>query len=410
MRRALTLATLAAALAAPAAARADDPTLTARRYFFGAENVDAQGRPNPDKVILSWFSVSSLAAAIDGHVVLLDTYIHKGEPYVPATTDQLVALKPEAVFIGHGHVDHANTAGEIVARTGAVLVGTPEHCDQTKQQAQDYAGHPVDVHCVATVDRGSAIGAETREISPLGPDVCITVLKHVHSDVEVPDSEHVANPSLVPPPLADPGLVLMHPPGAGVLAAAGPGDEGSSLLYQFRVGRFALTWNDTAGPMREKAPNLPKVLAKLPPTDVEAGAVLGLNYPTDGMRDPVDYVEALKPKVFFPLHHDFVNEYGASRQTEGVFRREMAARGDLTTDVRWLYDPYDYVRPGLMTFDVRDPRWAQDDGRGTCGRRIAPHANAAHRRARTHRGRRPARAHRAAARRQAAHRRTARRS
>ena len=139
------------------------------------------------------------------------------------------------------------------------------------------------------------------------------------------------------------------------------GDEGSSILYQFRLGDFSLIWNDTAGPLRE-APHLFYVLSALPPTDVEVGAVLGFNDPTNGLRDIVDYVERLKPQVFYPVHHDFVTEYGASQRMKGVMEREMARRGELPTEIRWLYDPTDYLRPGLMTFDLE----ARPVERGGC--------------------------------------------
>ena len=82
--------------------------------------------------------------------------------------------------------------------------------------------------------------------------------------------------------------------------------------------------------------------------------MLGFNDPTNGLRDIVDYVERLKPQVFYPVHHDFVAEYGASQRMKGVMEREMARRGELPTEVRWLYDPTDYLRPGLMTFDPAD--------------------------------------------------------
>jgi hypothetical protein len=366
------LAALATVAAPASAAALPAATVHAREHFFGAANVDAAGHVRRDRAIFSWFSVGSLAAALDGHVVLLDTYIHKGEDkpnYVPTTTDELVALAPEAVFLGHGHFDHANTAGQVVARTGALLIGTPEHCDQTKAQAANYAGEPVNVHCVTTVPRGALPGARA-EIAPLGPGIGVTVLRHLHSAFEPPDAEHLTNPSLLPPPLVDPSLILMHPPGPSVVNNDPNGDEGGSLLYQFRVGGLSVVWHDTAGPMREEAPQLVPALKALPRTDVELGAVLGFNGPTNGARDPVDYIEALRPKVFYPLHHDFVQEYGASRQLETVMRREMARRGDLEgTELRWLYDPYDYVRPSLATFPVT--RTPAPRGRGTsrAGRR-----------------------------------------
>jgi L-ascorbate metabolism protein UlaG (beta-lactamase superfamily) len=359
----LLLVALVAACGGPSAAHAALPaeTVTAREHYFGAENVAPDGTVRDDRVILSWFSVASVAAALDGHVVLLDAYIHKEEDlpnYVPTTTDELVALAPEAIFIGHGHFDHAATGGEIIARTGAFLVGTPEHCDQAKQQAAAYAGQAVDVRCIDAVTRASEVGREVNELRPFDDRIEVTAFKHVHSAAEAPDGENHET-TLGSAPVPDARLVLLHPPGPSVLSnLAASGDEGSSILYQFRLGDFSLTWHDTAGPLRERAPHVFDLLKGLPATDVEVGAVLGFNDPTNGLRDVVDYVERVRPQVFFPVHHDFVAEYGASQRMKGVMEREMARRGELPTELRWLYDPQDYLRPSLMTFDPLDVRWA----------------------------------------------------
>jgi hypothetical protein len=380
MRGIRVAASWAACLAlVPAVAQAQAPAadmIEARQHFFGAENVAANGSLPRGRVILSWFSVASFAAAIDGHVVLLDAYIHKGEDrpnYVPTTKEELVALRPEAIFIGHGHYDHAANAGEIAARTDATVIGTPEHCDQTRAQAEAYAGSVLPIRCIEAVDRGSDPGAEVRELRPLGEDVCVSAFKHVHSAAEPPDAEH-RDPQLLPPPLADPTLVLVHPPGPSAVPGLTntEGDEGSSLLYQFRIGRFSLVWNDSSGPLRERAPQVFDVMRRLPATDVELGAVLGFNNPTNGVRDPVDYINAIRPKVMYPTHHDFVAEYGSGDDFEQYMYREMARHEGLTeaTELRWLRDPYDYLRPGLTSFNVNDPRWANDDPsrpNGTCG-------------------------------------------
>lgn len=354
------------ATAEPVIAAAAADTVKARRHFFGSENVDSRGRVRRDRVVLSWFSVASVAAAIDGRVVLLDTYIHKAEDrpnYVPTTTNELVALAPEAIFIGHGHFDHANTGGEIAARTGALVVGTPEHCDQAREQAKAVAGPVKPVRCLAAVGRGSAPGAQVNVLTPLGDSVAVSALKHLHSAAEPPDGENHET-SVVSAGLPDPNGVLLHPPGAGTAGGlATSGDEGSTLLYQFRVGQFSLTWHDSVGPLRERAPALFGVLRRLPRTDVELGSTLGFNDPTNGQRDPVDYMATLKPQFFYPMHHDFIAEYGVSKGLEGVFRREMAKRGPLPTEVRWLYDPVDYLRPKLMTFDVEAARFADP---GSC--------------------------------------------
>jgi L-ascorbate metabolism protein UlaG (beta-lactamase superfamily) len=367
VRRYVPLLASVVALTMPAAAHAaalPPETVEAREHFFGAENVAADGSVRPDRVVLSWFSVASVAAALDGHVVLLDAYIHKEEDrpnYVPTTTEELVALKPEAIFIGHGHFDHAAKSGEIIARTGAFLVGTPEHCDQAKQLAAEYAGQAVDVRCLDAVTRGSEPGAEVNDLRPFGDRIEVTALKHVHSAAEAPDGENHET-TLGSAPIPDARLVLLHPPGPSVLDNLTlSGDEGSSVLYQFRLGTFSLVWNDTAGPLRERGPHIFDLLSGLPPTDVEVGSVLGFNDPTNGLRDIVDYVERIRPQVFYPVHHDFVAEYGASQRMQGVMEREMARRGEIPTEVRWLYDPVDYLRPGLMTFDPAATRWAAND-------------------------------------------------
>ena len=79
---------------------AQPPGLVAvRQHYFGSENVDpATGQVAGDKVILSWATVSTMAASLGGHVVLLDSFIHKvkGRPnYVPTTVKELSALHPE---------------------------------------------------------------------------------------------------------------------------------------------------------------------------------------------------------------------------------------------------------------------------------------------------------------------------
>ena len=340
---------------APIATASAADTVAARKHFFGSENVAADGRVRSDRVILSWFSVASLAMAIDGHVVLLDTYIHKGEDrpnYVPTTTVEVAALDPEAIFIGHGHFDHAKTAGQIAALTGAVVVGSPEHCDQALAEAASAGAGIESVRCMAAVDRDSEPGAEVRELRPLGERIGVSALKHVHSAAEPPDGEGHET-SLTAPGPPDANQILLHPPGPSLVPGLNPeGDEGGTLLYQFRLGDFTLTWHDSAGPLRTQAPEILDILRALPASDVEVGATLGFNDPTNGMRDPVDYFMALEPTYFLPVHHDFVAEYGVSKNLEGVFRREAAKRGALPGEVRWLYDPYDYLRPGLATFDL----------------------------------------------------------
>ena len=346
-----------------APATADDALVSARQHIFGAENVDPQsGAVRSDRVILSWLSVGTLAASIRGHVVLLDSYIHKREDkpnYVPTTLDELVALDPSHLFIGHGHFDHADTAGEIAVRTGATVVGTGEHCAQARAQAEAYGGPDAAIDCRSMIPAGAKPGYRA-DSDRLLNGVGVTAIEHVHSAAEPPDPSR--DPANVVLPVPDPGSVLLHPPGPGAFAHSPEGDEGGSVLYQFRARDFALSWHDSSGPLKEQAPGVFDRLRALPPTDVQAGAVLGFNQVTNGLRDPAMYVATLCPKIFIPLHHDFVTEYGSADDYEAPMRRELAHYG-ASTRLRWLVDPHDYVRPELMTFDLGARVWQGTGGR-----------------------------------------------
>jgi L-ascorbate metabolism protein UlaG (beta-lactamase superfamily) len=325
-------------------------TIAERSRFFGVEHVDQRTGALPrDEVHLSWVSVSTFAAALDGHVVLFDAYVHKGEEqraYVPATTQDLIALHPAAILLGHGHYDHGQLAGPIAAATGATIVGTRGHCDQASADAGKQLA------CVVAFEDDAAFGA-TKGISVV-PGVCTTALLHVHSAAEPPDLERdPTNPAVGTP---DPGVVLEHPPGPGTTVFA-PGDEHGTVLYQLRIGHFALTMHDSSGPLKEQAPEVFDVLRGLRPTDVQVGALVSFNNPTNGLRDAAMYVDALQPKVFVPNHHDFIGgEYGGADEYEPQLERELADY-DVDPELRFLYDPFDYVRPNLLRFDVNSPRW-----------------------------------------------------
>jgi glyoxylase-like metal-dependent hydrolase (beta-lactamase superfamily II) len=58
-----------------------------------------------------------MAIAIQGRVILMDTFIA-----------DVIDLHAEAIFIGHGHGDHADNAAFIAARSGARLFASEETC------------------------------------------------------------------------------------------------------------------------------------------------------------------------------------------------------------------------------------------------------------------------------------------
>ena len=313
-------------------------TVRAREAFFGAKNVDRKGNVRRDRVIVSWFGVASLAASFDGQVVLLDSFINNygpggcwappAPPYVPTDYRQLAALKPRAIFIGHQHFDHQCNTGELIAKTGAKLVGLPQACSKAQQEAAARADPPIRVRCPRTLSAFSAFGA-SREIRPLGRKVRVTVIRNLHS-----------------------GLA------SGPILNSGGAE---SVMFRFAVGRFSLLWNNSVGPLREKAPNVLAVLRRLP-TDVNFGSIKGFGQFEQGLRDPVDYAQAIRAKFLYPIHHDFyaleaIPQNGSSRALRPQLRAAMGARKGLRTSLRWLQDPGDYLRP--IVFRPSSPRYAR---------------------------------------------------
>lgn len=326
-----------------------------RQKYFGEGNVNPEtGSINKDKVILSWTGVSNFAAAINGKVVLLDAWIPGGtnSDYVPATVEELALLKPEAVFVGHAHYDHTDDAAEIIEKTGAKLIGTPEHCESIQADARDKEK----VSCIHAVPAGAAPGT-TGNLSFL-EGVEITALSHVHSKWEHPDLKDPSKP-IFPKANWDKEKSPGPADTKKLLGAIGE-DEGGTLLYQFQVRDFSFTWNDSAGPIKEQAPQLMDIMNSMQETDVQAGAIMGFNQYSNGLRDPRMYIEALNPKVFIPTHHDNwsppITTNGANYEV--FLNKELEfIEEQKRPELLFLSDPEDYVRPDRLTFDINDPKW-----------------------------------------------------
>lgn len=64
---------------------------------------------DPDSVKLWWYGVASFVASVRGHLFLFDAWEIVGlhEDYAPIGREDLVAIQPEAIFIGHGHFDRS---------------------------------------------------------------------------------------------------------------------------------------------------------------------------------------------------------------------------------------------------------------------------------------------------------------
>src|SRR3546814_18012634 len=71
--------------------------------ILGADATD------PATVKLWWYGVSGFIVSAGGHLFLFDAWESLGvqKDYVPIGREELVAIAPEAILIGHGHFDHA---------------------------------------------------------------------------------------------------------------------------------------------------------------------------------------------------------------------------------------------------------------------------------------------------------------
>ena len=333
----LALASLAWTASAAAATSRSAETVEAREVFFGDANVDRRGRLPDDRVLVSWFGVASLAVSFNGKVALLDTYLNSDPPascgvdgsapttpgaggYTPANYDQLTALAPKAIFVGHGHFDHECWTGPIASQSGARVVALPQACQLAREQAA--AENMTDpVRCVEPLAADSPFG-ESAELTPIGRRVPVTALRNLHS-----------------------GGASMPPMNSG-------GAE--SLMFIFRLGKFSLTWHNSSGPLRESAPNLLAALNGAPATDVEFGATLGFGLAEQGMRDAADYAEALRAKRFYSLHNDLFRNASLSAEFNAQAAAEFGSRG-MGDAFRPLEDPGDYLQP--IVFRPSSRKW-----------------------------------------------------
>ena len=296
----------------------DAALVQARQKFFGAENVDEKGRVDKDKVIFSWATNTTYVVSALGRVLLLDSYINRPElPTAPLDTrrtpilpQDFVAVRPEAIFLGHGHGDHADNAAYVAKWTGATIYASPETCLVMQQDVTRMWNDPNlvnggakiipngdPVNCVGVVPTNSPPGEYTgtlenptggsttvRRITQFDPQICILTFKHVHSGTAPvdPTFEHAVFSNLGDPryggrvittptpavtyPAMFPTGTSFTPPSNPALAVPGQmnttttGFGGSAgiieIWYHFVIrgaeGRnFTIAYVNSAGPVKE---------------------------------------------------------------------------------------------------------------------------------------------------------------
>ena len=295
---------------------ANSALVRARQKFFGIENVDRRGRVDKDKVIFSWATNTTYVVSAAGRVLLLDSYINRPElpttpldkRRTPILPQDFIDVRPEAIFLGHGHGDHADNAAYIAKWTGATIYASPETCDVMQQDVTRMFTDPNlhnsgariipngdPVNCIGAVPRNSPPGEYTgtlanptggtttvRRISQFDPNICIMTFKHVHSGTAPvdPSFQHAVFSNLGDPRYAgavtsSPGVTTypamfptgtpFTPPANATLRVPGQinttttGFGGSAgiieIFYHFVVrgeGRnFTFSFVNSAGPVKE---------------------------------------------------------------------------------------------------------------------------------------------------------------
>jgi hypothetical protein len=402
--------------AVPAAAeRGDDrdrdasaATIAARQRFFGAENVDPRrGDVRDDRVIFSWTTNASLAVSLKGRIILLDTYINRPELPPPAgaadlrrspiNVQEFIDLRPEAIFLGHGHFDHADNAAFIAKMANIPIYSSPETCDAMQADVQRMFNDPnlvnggvkiipdnKPVTCIPIVSRGSVPGTEVVHLNQLEPLACIVAFKHIHSGtaptdptfpfIPINNDSDPREPSLYPTQTSlTPGATPV-PGQENLKSTVGTGGP-ISMFYQFILrdgNHFSFVWHNTTGPLREgigSDPGLPSpavgahlfaIMDSLPQTDVEIGSIVSLGLGTNGVRDPILYQQHIKPLVYIPIHQTDATPISSSLRFKIAYQKAVvAANVAVRPEIRWMVDPDDFVRP--MVYDPSDDRWDNDD-------------------------------------------------
>lgn len=388
-------------------AKAQRPeTIAARQLFFGVENVDPETGLLPrDRVIVSWITNASFALAVAGRVVFLDTFITRLEVTpgrTPFVIKDLVDVAPSAILIGHGHNDHAENAAYLAAKTGATLYASEETCGDMRNdfermsndpmiQNDPVARFPSDavLNLVPVTTTDSTPGTQLLRLNFLEPFAQVVAFRHLHS-IATPYDETYPRNSLIPSDGAlpvDPRDADLFPAGTPLRPSnpplpgqmnlrAGRGPGGAVAIFfniTLRAGsNMSIAWQNTIGALREgkgsawrdgtpaDGERLTEILKKMAPVDFFSAAVGTANFVNNGLRDLIDYQQALQARLFVPNHQTT----GGSDvgETKSIVHyaiyleqlRNMGIPESEWPDIRWTMDPTDYLKP--LAFDVSKPK------------------------------------------------------
>ena len=88
-------------------------------------------------------------------------------------------------------------------------------------------------------------------------------------------------------------------------------------------------------------------------------SVVSLGETVTGVYDIGLYIQQVKPKLFYANHTDNFN-IGASVYYQRALLKQFDTFGIPAAErpeIPGFHDPYDYLRPGLSTFQWKSARW-----------------------------------------------------
>lgn len=406
-------AVAAAAVAACTGAVAQITTadmVKARQKVFGVENVNATtGAVKKDLVVFSWLGHNTGAVAFHGRVFLIDSYIARLETTpgrTPLVIKDIVDLKPEGIFVGHGHGDHADNAAFIAAKAGTRLYMSPEACGTAQNaltrmkndafmQADPWFAIPASttIECNGMTSAGSVPATEVTRVTQFDPQVCVLAYRALHS-TSVPVDPEWGLRTVVDTP--DPNDAQWFPPGVRLTPSnprqlgqqdlrqgSGPGGTDQiNYVFVSRLGyNFTIHANVSIGALKEGIGSnfrgtpadgqrlLSLVGQRLPVTDLLFTTLDSGNLTNNAWRDHVIWTEAIRPKVLTTGHVPV----GAAMQYYAGFKDQLAfmeqPRGSWPgfprsawPQIRNHTDPTDILKP--QVYNTGDPAWANPQKAG----------------------------------------------
>lgn len=334
------------------------------------------GATDPAQVKVWWFGVAGFIATIGGHLFLFDAWEIVGAhaDYSPVKREDLAAIKPEAILVGHGHFDHAGDLGYVAGRSGALVVGGEATCATAKEQAAE-DGNQDKFQCLLLGNATTPEIGTVQQIQLWADVEPITVLRHTHSNQDASDLAAGNLPLIFVPDLL---TYLMYPNTDPAETArfvqtlddeSGNTPPGGTWAYHLKRGDFTLLWHNSAGPIAEgklKAAEIQCALDSFPAcVDVQLGTIVGFGAVTSGLRDVGLYVRHAHPKVQLPNHHDaWAPAVGPGAESYEVQWKAEIASMPNAPELDYLNDPEDYLR--VRSYLVDDPRWKTPQPGSSC--------------------------------------------